>query len=269
MFYLQHNYQAAANAYRDALNGDGDPRWTEVWSHVQLGKIFDVTGQRERAVNEYRRPCRPMTTRKAHWTRLGEICRNLIRRRKRVVRQSKVTGRKSEVLGRGLIRALHFCLAPGCLALTFVEQKGRTSMLKKSLIVTFLCVLPLIAVGQNRPITLAYQLTHSVNMDPTISPDGKEMIYISILEGKEQFFRSAIDGTGAKQLTHDDANHEDPAWSPDGKKIAFVLIEEGVEQIHLMDVDGTHVEPLAPADHRTIHPNWAPDGRSVAYCTDD
>ncbi len=54
VFYLQRNYQAAANAYRECLNGDGDPRWTEVWSHLQLGKIFDTTGQRERAVNEYR-----------------------------------------------------------------------------------------------------------------------------------------------------------------------------------------------------------------------
>ena len=54
VFFLQHNYQASANAYRDCLNGDGDPRWTEVWSHIQLGKIFDITGQRERATNEYR-----------------------------------------------------------------------------------------------------------------------------------------------------------------------------------------------------------------------
>ncbi len=54
VFFLQHNYQASANAYRDCLNGDGEPRWTEVWSHIQLGKIFDITGQRERATNEYR-----------------------------------------------------------------------------------------------------------------------------------------------------------------------------------------------------------------------
>jgi tetratricopeptide (TPR) repeat protein len=54
VFFLQHNFQAAANAYRECLNGDGDPRWTEVWSHIQLGKIFDLTGQRERATNEYR-----------------------------------------------------------------------------------------------------------------------------------------------------------------------------------------------------------------------
>ena len=54
VFFLQRNYQSSANSYRAALNGDGEPRWTEVWSHLQLGKIFDITGQRERAVNEYR-----------------------------------------------------------------------------------------------------------------------------------------------------------------------------------------------------------------------
>ena len=54
VFFQQKNYQASANAYREALNGEGDPRWTEVWSHIQLGKIFDLTGQRERATNEYR-----------------------------------------------------------------------------------------------------------------------------------------------------------------------------------------------------------------------
>ncbi len=54
IFFLQHNYQASANAYRESLNGDGEPKWTEVWSHLQLGKIFDITGQRERAMNEYR-----------------------------------------------------------------------------------------------------------------------------------------------------------------------------------------------------------------------
>jgi hypothetical protein len=55
VFFQQRNYQAAANEYRAAREGDGEPRWTEVWSSIQLGKIFDTTGQRDRAVNEYRR----------------------------------------------------------------------------------------------------------------------------------------------------------------------------------------------------------------------
>ncbi|MBI2685140.1 MAG: peptidase M1 [Acidobacteria bacterium] len=53
IFFLQNNYQAAANEFREVLNGDIEPKWTEVWAHINLGKIFDITGQRDRAVNEY------------------------------------------------------------------------------------------------------------------------------------------------------------------------------------------------------------------------
>jgi hypothetical protein len=54
-FFYQKNYQAAANAFREALQTVPEPseKWTEVWGHVYLGKIFDLLGQRERAVNEY------------------------------------------------------------------------------------------------------------------------------------------------------------------------------------------------------------------------
>ncbi|HEX2917511.1 MAG TPA: M1 family aminopeptidase [Edaphobacter sp.] len=54
VFFMQRNYQSAANSFRDALRGDGDPKWVEVWSHIELGRIFDITGQRDRAINEYR-----------------------------------------------------------------------------------------------------------------------------------------------------------------------------------------------------------------------
>jgi aminopeptidase N len=52
MFY-QKNYQAAANAFRAALGGDQDPKWVDVWSHIYIGKIYDLLDQRTRAVNEY------------------------------------------------------------------------------------------------------------------------------------------------------------------------------------------------------------------------
>jgi tetratricopeptide (TPR) repeat protein len=53
IYFHQHNYQSAANEFREALNGDLQPQWIEVWSHLNLGKIFDLTHQRERAINEY------------------------------------------------------------------------------------------------------------------------------------------------------------------------------------------------------------------------
>jgi hypothetical protein len=49
----QHEYQASVNAFRDSLRGDGYPEWTKVWSHIQIGKIFDITQQRERAIAQY------------------------------------------------------------------------------------------------------------------------------------------------------------------------------------------------------------------------
>jgi hypothetical protein len=51
--FRQHQYQASANAFRFALHGDGAPSWTKVWSYIGLGKILDVTNQRERALVQY------------------------------------------------------------------------------------------------------------------------------------------------------------------------------------------------------------------------
>lgn len=58
VFFQQGNYQSAANEFREAINGDEEPKWTVVWSHISLGKIYDVTSQRERALNEYTKALR-------------------------------------------------------------------------------------------------------------------------------------------------------------------------------------------------------------------
>ena len=55
LLFKLRNYNAAMEAFRQALSGDLDPKWIEVWSHLEIGKIFDVTGQRDRALNEYQR----------------------------------------------------------------------------------------------------------------------------------------------------------------------------------------------------------------------
>lgn len=49
------NYNAALESFQDALNGNLNPKWVEVWSYLKIGEIFDVTGQRDRALNEYNR----------------------------------------------------------------------------------------------------------------------------------------------------------------------------------------------------------------------
>jgi len=111
---------------------------------------------------------------------------------------------------------------------------------------------------------LTYQLTHSDNSDLSLSPDGKQMVLVSVIAGREQLVRMGIDQSNPVQLTTDDAFHEDPAWSPDGKKIAYVLIREGLEQIHTMNPDGSAVEAITPKERRTIHPSWSADSQTFS-----
>ena len=125
------------------------------------------------------------------------------------------------------------------------------------------------AHSQSGPLGLAYQFTHSDNSDVTLSPDGKQIVVLSVIAGREQFVRMNLDRSHPVQITTDAGDHEDPAWSPDGKKIAFVLIRDGIEQIHIMNPDGSGVEAITPRERRTIHPSWSPDSNSILYCTDD
>ena len=55
IYFRLHNYNAAAEEMRAALDGNLEPKWIEVWAHLTLGMIFDATGQRDRALNEYQR----------------------------------------------------------------------------------------------------------------------------------------------------------------------------------------------------------------------
>ncbi len=55
ILFKLHNYNASLESFQDALNGNLQPRWVEVWSYLKIGEIFDVIGQRDRALNEYQR----------------------------------------------------------------------------------------------------------------------------------------------------------------------------------------------------------------------
>jgi TolB protein len=139
----------------------------------------------------------------------------------------------------------------------------------------FVPAIALLAIGfepasaQAPPAPSARQVTHSENYDPSISPDGRQMVYISLVAGREQLFVRSLDGREVRQLTTDSVNHEDPAWSPDGRQIAFVLLRGAMARIAVMPAEGGPPRLLSPANERAIHPNWSPDGKYLAYCTDD
>jgi hypothetical protein len=54
VYFLQANWNSSANTFHEVLNGDLEPKWTEVWAHINLGKILDIHDERDRALNEYK-----------------------------------------------------------------------------------------------------------------------------------------------------------------------------------------------------------------------
>ena len=124
------------------------------------------------------------------------------------------------------------------------------------------------AAAQQVPQGIAVPITFSANYDPTLSPDGKRMLFIKALEGHEQFFTADSDGRHERQITRDGSDKEDPAWSPDGRQVAYVLVGPK-NSLHVMNVDGSGDRTITPASQSPIHPEWMPDGKSILYCTDD
>src|SRR5215471_14999596 len=82
--FYQNNYQMAANEFREAISGDLDPKWTEVWAHINLGHIYDITGQRERAVNEYNLALRTKDNTQGAQEEAGKFLKTPYERQKRV-----------------------------------------------------------------------------------------------------------------------------------------------------------------------------------------
>jgi tetratricopeptide (TPR) repeat protein len=53
LYMEQRNWSKAVDAFTEALNGDLEPRWLEVWCYIYRGNAYDAQGNRERAVAEY------------------------------------------------------------------------------------------------------------------------------------------------------------------------------------------------------------------------
>jgi TolB protein len=166
--------------------------------------------------------------------------------------------------GFGLVRA-DFARATANRQIIRQPCNGTEVDVKTSLLA---CVL-LLSTAAAATTPPASQVTTGNRFDPSPAPDGRHMVLIGMVDGHEQLFLMALDGSIAVQITHDPYDHEDPSWSPDGRRIAFVSKQDGGETIMTMDPDGGHRARVSPSSQRAIHPSWSHDSRRLFYCTDD
>lgn len=106
------------------------------------------------------------------------------------------------------------------------------------------------------------QLTHDgYNFRPSVSPDGRSIVFHSIRAGKYNIWRMDIDGSNPKQLTDGKFNNN-PHLSPDGRWVVFQSWDSGVPSLWKVPIEGG--DPVQLNDTRSNLPVISPDGKQIA-----
>ncbi len=103
--------------------------------------------------------------------------------------------------------------------------------------------------------------------DPSWSPDGKKVIYISNRDQNQVCIVNA-DGTEFVQLTSDDIYKMNPKMSPDGTKIAYETLSGSNKDIIVMNSDGSGQMPLTSNPGADGYFEWSPDGTEIVFTSD-
>ncbi len=128
-------------------------------------------------------------------------------------------------------------------------------------------------MADTRRLSFEQAVSATVIADVQISPDGKQIAYVTTSASKEAEMPSMAiwlvdaDGGTPRRLTTSDAIDNTPRWSPDGKRIAFTSDrkERGKTQIYLMALSGGEAVRLTDAKGPVTAIQWSPDGAKLAF----
>ena len=104
--------------------------------------------------------------------------------------------------------------------------------------------------------------------DPSWSPDGKRIAFMSDRDGNYEIYVMEADGGHQQNLTNSPGYDSSPSWSPDGKRIAFTSDSEKtplIFDIYVMDTDGRNQQRLTESPMDDRDPSWSPDGERIVF----
>ncbi len=126
------------------------------------------------------------------------------------------------------------------------------------------------------------QLTHFTGghsaASPSVSPDGRQVVYLSDVSGSPQVWVMRMDGTRQHRVSHDpDYEPAYPSWLPIGPRILFARCSHvyGTCRVATMRADGTDIREVT---HGYWHDGTgaqgdgtlrsSPDGKQIVFSSD-
>jgi Tol biopolymer transport system component/DNA-binding winged helix-turn-helix (wHTH) protein len=100
---------------------------------------------------------------------------------------------------------------------------------------------------------------------PDISPDGKQIVFMSTRSGSEEIWLANLDGSDTVQLSNYHAQTGSPRWSPDGHWIVFDSRVTGKPALYLVDPATALPRQISTKGIDASVPSWSADGKWIYF----
>ncbi len=108
----------------------------------------------------------------------------------------------------------------------------------------------------------------SINLNPSFSPNGREIIYTSYKKGNPDLYRKEVFTGVETRISSRPGLNVTGAWCPHGDKIALAMSKDGNCQLYLINRNGKELARLTKDDAINISPSWSPTGAQIAFVSD-